>query len=180
MATEVMTQIPVKPKVLLPSEDDLEGLVKLQHKWEEKTKSRKTGKTFFSGNWYLFIQNFPHGYHRLGEISYDTLSPRTIEKHIECLMAVGILEKDEKKRVSLTSTGKKIAKVLHKYDQNILEEHLLNRLEEIKLEYPRKHIDITHEFREKLCGHCKFRRVNKCLFRGHCERRSTFFEFFGK
>jgi Mn-dependent DtxR family transcriptional regulator len=176
----------VKTEISLLAESDLEFLIKLQRKWEEITKTRKAGKTFFSGSLYLFIQNFPASYCTLQEISsqMQMLSPRTIEKHIECLTAVGILGKDESKRVALTLTGKKVAEVLHKYDQNFLEEQLLNRIEEIKFEerfcYHKKQVDAVSKFREKLCGHCKYRKVNKCIFNGYCERGASYFEFFCK
>ncbi|MEM2925832.1 MAG: hypothetical protein QXJ68_09130 [Methanocellales archaeon] len=178
---KIEAAVPLITKISLPAGDDFEFLIKLQQKWEEITKTRKAGKTFFSGSLYLFIQNFPDGYHTLQEISLQMqmLSPRTIEKHIECLTAIEILRRDESKRVELTLTGKKVAEILHKCDQNFLEEQILSRLEEIKLEdrlcYHKKQVNITSKFREKLCGHCKYRRTNRCLFHGHCERRSSFF-----
>lgn len=166
--------MPVKQKVLLPSEDELERLVKLQSKWEEKTRSRKTGKTFVSGSLYRFIQRFPFGYHSLDKISSHMLSPLTIEKHIECLIAVGILEKDKNKRVALSIAGKKIARVLHKFDQDNLEEYILNRLGEMKREHSRRPADVSRDFKEKLCGHCRYKKAERCLYRGHCERRAEF------
>lgn len=178
---KIEAAVPLITEISQPTEDDFEFLIKLQRKWEEITKTRKAGKTFFSGSLYLFIQNFLDGYRVLPEIymQMQMLSPRTIEKHIECLTAVGILKRDESKRVGLTLTGRKVAEILHKYDQNFLEEQILSRIEEIKLEerlcYHKKQVNITSKFREKLCGHCKYRRVNRCLFQGHCEKRSNFF-----
>ncbi len=127
MESEATAASLLKTEISLPVEDDLEFLIKLQRKWEEITKTRKAGKTFFSGSLYLFIQNFPDGYRKFEEISsqMQMLSSRTVEKHIECLTAVGILARGEGKKVALTLTGKKVAEVLHRYDQNVLEEQLL-------------------------------------------------------
>ncbi|MEM2924557.1 MAG: hypothetical protein QXJ68_02565 [Methanocellales archaeon] len=176
----------VKSEISSLDDEDLDFLIKLQRKWEEVTKTRKAGKTFFSGSLYLFIQNFPDGYHTLQEISskIQMLSPRTIEKHIECLTAIGILGRDNERRIALTSTGKKVVEILHKYDQNFLEEQLISKIEEIKLEerfcYHKKQVDVVSKFREKLCGHCKYRKINKCIFNGYCELRASHFEFFSK